>query len=64
MSRQCTICGKKPLTGNMVSHSKRHTKKRSMPNLQRVKTIIKGVHQHISVCTRCLRSGKVVKAIA
>ena len=34
MSRCCEITGKKPLTGNLVSHSMRHTKMRQMPNLQ------------------------------
>lgn len=34
MSRRCEITGKKPLTGNLVSHSMRHTKTRQMPNLQ------------------------------
>ncbi len=34
MSRRCEITGKKPLTGNLVSHSMRHTKHRQMPNLQ------------------------------
>ena len=34
MSRRCEITGKKPLTGNLVSHSMRHTKTRQFPNLQ------------------------------
>jgi large subunit ribosomal protein L28 len=34
MSRRCQLTGKKPLTGNLVSHSQRHTKRRQMPNLQ------------------------------
>lgn len=34
MSRICKITGKKPLTGNNVSHSKRRTKRRQQPNLQ------------------------------
>jgi large subunit ribosomal protein L28 len=34
MSRRCEITGKKPLTGNLVSHSMRHTKHRQLPNLQ------------------------------
>jgi ribosomal protein L28 len=32
------------------------------PNLQRVRALIDGGVRHIRVCTRCLRSGKVVKA--
>ena len=34
MSKRCEITGKKPLSGNLVSHSMRHTKHRQMPNLQ------------------------------
>jgi large subunit ribosomal protein L28 len=33
MSRVCQITGKKPLVGNHVSHSKRHTKRRFHVNL-------------------------------
>lgn len=34
MSRRCELTGKKPLAGNLVSHSMRHTKRRQLPNLQ------------------------------
>jgi len=33
MSRICEITGKKVMTGNNVSHSKRRTKRRFLPNL-------------------------------
>jgi ribosomal protein L28 len=33
MSRVCQITGKRPITGNNVSHSKRRTKRRFLPNL-------------------------------
>lgn len=33
MSRICQVTGKSPLVGNNVSHSNRHTKKRSEINL-------------------------------
>jgi large subunit ribosomal protein L28 len=48
--------------GNNVSHSNIKTKRVQRPNLQRVHVIIDGVRQHRRTCTRCLRSGKVVKA--
>lgn len=35
MSRECDLSKKKPLTGNNVSHSKRRTKMRQEPNLQK-----------------------------
>ncbi|MCX7920218.1 MAG: 50S ribosomal protein L28 [bacterium] len=63
MAKQCTICGKKPGTGHKVSHSNIKTKRRWLPNLQRVKVIVqRGQNKYIYVCTRCLRSGKVKKA--
>ena len=33
MSRECQVTGKKPLVGNNVSHSNRHTKRRFEVNL-------------------------------
>ncbi len=34
MANRCELTGKGPLSGNLVSHSQRHTKRRQMPNLQ------------------------------
>jgi len=62
MAFQCDICTKKRLVGNNVSHSNIKTKRTQQPNLQRVHALVDGVRQHLRVCTRCLRSGKVVKA--
>lgn len=62
MAFQCDICAKKRLVGNRVSHSNIKTKRVQHPNLQRVHAIIDGKKTHLRVCTRCLRSGKVVKA--
>lgn len=33
MSRVCQVTGTRPMTGYNVSHSKRHTKRRFLPNL-------------------------------
>ncbi len=35
MSRVCQVTGKRPLTGNNVSHANNKTKRRFLPNLQR-----------------------------
>lgn len=58
MSRVCEICGKGPAVGNNVSHAHNKTKRRFMPNLQRV-TIRKDGEQtrRIYACTRCIRKG-------
>jgi large subunit ribosomal protein L28 len=62
MSRMCEICGKKPLTGNNISHAHNVTKRRFNPNLQRVRMVYKGKVKKMVVCTKCIKSGQVVKA--
>ena len=39
------------------------TKRRFNPNLQKVRALIAGSPQRVYVCTRCLKAGKVVKAV-
>ena len=63
MSRVCEICNKGVISGSQVSHSIIHTKRKWAPNLKKVKAIVSGTHKTIHVCTRCLRSGKVQRAI-
>jgi large subunit ribosomal protein L28 len=62
MAKRCAICGKKGLSGSNISHAHNVTRKKQNPNLQRVRAVINGKPKLIWVCTRCLRSGKVVKA--
>ena len=62
MAKQCEICGKTPVVGRQVSHAHNVTPRRFEPNLQRVRALINGGVRRLRVCTRCLRSGKVVKA--
>ncbi|MCK4597762.1 50S ribosomal protein L28 [bacterium] len=63
MARRCEICGKGPITGSNVSHAHNVTKRRWMPNLQRVRVVIDGKHKKINVCTTCLRSDRVQRMI-
>ncbi len=63
MGQACEICGKRPRVGHSVSHSNIKTKRRWYPNLQRVHAIQNGTPRRIRVCTRCLRSGLVTKAV-
>lgn len=62
MARICAICGKRPSVGHNVSHANNKTKRRWLPNLQRVRAKVDGVVKRIRVCTRCIRSGLVQKA--
>ncbi len=64
MSRICTVCGKRPITGNQISKSFRHTKRRWMPNLQRVRVQTEEGTKRIRVCAKCIRSGKITKVIS
>ncbi len=61
MAKVCEICGKGPVTGNNVSHAHNKTRRRWLPNLQRVKTNVNGTVKRIQVCTTCIKSGKVTK---
>ena len=58
---KCDICGKKQMSGNKVSHSNIKTRTRQKPNIKKVRALVKGRVKRIQVCTRCLRSGYVVK---
>ena len=62
MAKRCDICGKGPVAGRNVSHAHNVTRRRFQANIQRVKAVIDGGVRRIRVCTRCLRSNRVVKA--
>jgi large subunit ribosomal protein L28 len=67
MSRKCEICDKGVIFGIQYSFSRSHRNPRSnkkwAPNLRKVKAIVEGTPKTIHVCTRCLRSGRVQRAI-
>ena len=62
MSRKCEICGKGQATGNNVSHSNRHTRRKWNANIQSVRVEENGAVVRKNVCTSCIRSGKVTRA--
>jgi large subunit ribosomal protein L28 len=63
MARTCDICGKGTVTGNKVSHANNRVRRTWKPNLLKVRTMVGKSKTTLKVCTRCLRSGKVVKAL-
>jgi large subunit ribosomal protein L28 len=63
VSRVCVICSKKPGFGHNRSHSMVATKRRFDPNLQQIRIVLNGSPTRAYVCTRCLKSGKVQKAV-
>ncbi|MCK9174020.1 MAG: 50S ribosomal protein L28 [Desulforhopalus sp.] len=63
MAKVCEICGKGPVTGNNVSHAHNKNRRRWLPNLKSVHMADAGGNKkRMRVCTRCIRSGAVVKA--
>ncbi|MPY87872.1 MAG: 50S ribosomal protein L28 [Luteitalea sp.] len=62
MSKRCEICGKGSAFGRNISHAHNVTSRRFQPNLQSVRAVVAGATRRMRVCTRCLRSNKVVKA--
>lgn len=76
MSKICEVCGKKPVAGRTIVRRGMAKKKggvgqkitgitprRFLPNLKNVHAIVKGVPRKITVCVKCLKAGKVVKAV-
>ena len=63
MAAVCQVCGKHPSFGMAVSHSHRRTRRRWNPNIQRIRAIVEGSPRRLSVCTSCIRAGKVQKAV-
>jgi large subunit ribosomal protein L28 len=75
MARICELTGKGPIKGSIIwrsgkpkreggigTHITGITKRRFLPNLQRVKAVINGEVRYVRVSTRALKKGLVVKA--
>ena len=72
----CYVCGKRPMSGNSIARrgmAKKEggvgkkitgiTRRRFLPNLQRIKaTIENGTTRRVMVCTGCIKAGKIRKA--
>ncbi len=63
---KCAICEKNAIFGNKLSITRSHISKRTTrtwkPNLRTVKVLVNGEPKRITVCAKCLRSGKVTRA--
>lgn len=62
MANRCDICDKGPVVGRRVSHAHNVRPRRFEPNLQSVRALVNGGVKRMKVCTRCIRSRKIVKA--
>ena len=75
MSRVCELCGKGPTAGNrIIRHGLRKckggiglhitgvSKRRFLPNIQKIRVLENGGVKKKRVCTACIKSGKITKA--
>lgn len=60
---KCSVCDKGVSFGIKLSHSHRRSNRMWKPNIKRVKAMVNGSPQYIHVCARCLRAGKVQRAV-
>ena len=60
MSKVCQLTGKKPLTGNHVSHAHNKTKRRQMPNLRTKRIWVEEENKFVTlrISTSALRTLK------
>jgi len=67
MSRICAVCEKKPVSANNVSHANNKTGRWLYPNVHKMRFVVvgdpKGKVRRASVCTKCVKAGKVKKVI-
>ena len=63
MEQVCNACGKGPQFGNNISHAHNVTRRRWNVNLQSVKADVNGAAKRIRVCSNCIKSGRVTKAM-
>ena len=63
MGKFCEVCAKGTISGHNVSHSNRKSNRIWAPNVQRVRVVVNGTAKRMNVCTRCLRSGYVQRAL-
>ncbi len=75
MKKQCALCGKGPLTGKVLvrkglpkkkggtgSKISRATKRKFLPNLQKMRLLLDNRLQRVYVCTKCIKKGDLVRA--
>lgn len=63
MAKVCEICGKGTISGNIITHSDRKIRRKWKPNVKRIKIMENGAPVKKFVCTRCLKSGKIQRAV-
>ena len=72
MLKICAICGKGAQTGKKVvrkglakskggtgSKIVRSSKRKFLPNLQKMRIMVKGKPERVYICTKCIKKGRV-----
>ncbi len=75
MEKKCAICNKGPLTGKLLvrkglykkkggtgSKISRVSKRKFLPNLQKIRILIDNHQKNAYVCTKCIKKGSIVRA--
>lgn len=63
MAKVCTVCSKSKTSGFQISHSNIKTKRKWRPNIQKIKIMVDGSPRRVNVCTRCIKAGKIERAV-
>lgn len=71
MANICSVCGKGAMSGQNIRHPHSgawatrapRTKREFKPNLQSVKTLVAGAACRVKVCAKCIKAGKVARAL-
>ncbi len=64
---KCELCDKSMRTGHRISITRsqvsRRANRRWKPNVKKIRIVDNGTVKTVSICTRCLRSNKVTRAV-
>jgi len=76
MLKKCKICGKGEQTGKLVSRKgqykakggtgskiSRWSKRKFLPNIHKMRIMIKGIPTRVYVCAKCIKKGNFLKAV-
>jgi len=63
MAKHCEVCGKSALKSTKLTFSHKQIPNRQQPNLQEIRVNVNGQTKRMTVCTSCLKAGKVQKAV-
>lgn len=75
MLKKCAICGKGEQSGKLVTRKgqykskggtgskiARWSKRKFLPNLQKMRILINGHPKKIYICTQCIKKGEIIRA--